>query len=68
MRVRSTAALLLGAALVCAASASAQTLKRTDAIWARSTNGAAITLDGVLSEPAWAVAESTVMELCAPPW
>ncbi len=60
MRVRLTAALLLGAALVCAVSAHAQT-KRTDAIWARSTNGAAITLDGVLSEPAWAVAESTVI-------
>jgi hypothetical protein len=60
MRVRLTAALLLGAAFVCAASAHAQT-KRLDAIWARSTNGAAITLDGVLSEPAWAQAESTII-------
>ncbi len=34
---------------------------RTDAIWARSTNGASITLDGVLNEPAWALAESTVI-------
>ena len=34
---------------------------RTDAIWARSTNGAPITLNGVLSEPAWAQAESTVI-------
>ena len=35
---------------------------RPDAIWARSTNGAAITLDGVLNEPAWAQAESTVIK------
>ena len=60
MRVRLTVALLLGAALACVASAQAQT-KRLDAIWARSTNGAAITLDGVLSEPAWAQAESTTI-------
>jgi hypothetical protein len=60
MRIRLTAALLLGAALVCAASAHAQT-PRKDAIWARSTNGAAITLDGVLSEPAWALAESVIV-------
>jgi len=38
--------------------ASGQTLKRTDAIWARSTAGAAITLDGKLNEPIWARAES----------
>src|SRR5262245_4394268 len=31
---------------------------RKDFIWARSTNGAPITLNGVLSEPAWALAES----------
>jgi hypothetical protein len=60
MRVRPIAALLLVAALASAAAAQAQT-KRTDAIWARSTNGAAITLDGVLSEPAWALAESTII-------
>ncbi len=35
--------------------------KREDAIWARSTGGAPITLDGVLSEPAWAAAESTIV-------
>lgn len=35
---------------------------RPDAIWARSTNGAAITLDGVLNEPVWAQAESTVIK------
>src|SRR6266487_825583 len=31
---------------------------RTDAIWARSTAGAAITMDGQLNEPAWAAAET----------
>ncbi len=34
---------------------------RKDFIWARSTAGAAITLDGVLNEPAWAQAESVVI-------
>lgn len=34
---------------------------RQDAIWARSTNGAPITLDGVLDEPAWAAAETKVV-------
>ncbi len=34
---------------------------RTDAIWARSTAGQHITLDGVLGEPAWAVAESVIV-------
>ncbi len=32
--------------------------KRTDVIWARSTAGAQITLDGVLNEAVWAQAES----------
>ena len=56
MRVRLTAVLLLGAAIACVSPALGQA-KREDAIWARSTNGAAITLDGVLSEPAWALAD-----------
>ena len=60
MRARVTAVLLLGAALACAFPAFAQS-KRLDAIWARSTNGATITLDGVLNEPAWAAAESIVV-------
>jgi hypothetical protein len=60
MRVRLTAVLLLGAALACVSPALGQA-KREDAIWARSTNGAAITLNGVLSEPAWAFAESTII-------
>src|SRR6266487_2562777 len=57
MRTRATAILLLGAALAFPVPAHAQAT-RTDAIWARSTAGAAITLDGVLNEPAWAKAES----------
>lgn len=47
----------IGAALLIAATAEAQ-LPRQDAIWARSTAGAPITLDGVLNEAAWAAAES----------
>ena len=49
----------IGLLLVLAAPALAQ--NRPDAIWARSTNGAPITLDGILSEPAWALAESTTI-------
>ena len=60
MRSRVIALLLLGAALACVSPALGQG-KREDAIWARSTNGAPITLDGVLSEPAWAFAESTLI-------
>ncbi len=36
---------------------------RKDFIWARSTEGAPITLDGVLDEPAWALAESVVFRM-----
>jgi len=60
MNLRLTALLLLGATLACVSPVLGQA-KREDAIWARSTNGAPITLDGVLSEPAWAFAESTVV-------
>lgn len=45
------------AALTLAGAAQAQG-PRKDVWWARSTAGAPITLDGVLSEPGWAVAES----------
>jgi hypothetical protein len=55
MNKRVIAAILLGALCAAAPPASA----RPDAIWARSTNGAPITLDGHLDEPAWANAEST---------
>ena len=46
----------LGAALPCLA----QT-PRKDYIWARSTAGAALTLDGILNEPAWLMADSMVI-------
>ncbi len=51
------AVLALGATLFTVAPSFAQG-PRLDAVWARSTNGAAITLDGNLNEPAWAVADS----------
>ena len=60
MRVRLGTALFLGSVLALAVPALAQA-PRLDAIWARSTNGAPITLDGVLDEPAWAQAESWVL-------
>jgi hypothetical protein len=53
-------ALVLGAALVSALPSAAQ-FQRYDYIWARSTGGAALTLDGHLSEPQWAQAESLVL-------
>lgn len=57
MRMTLTAALLAGATLV-APSLALGYPARTDVIWARNTNGAPITLDGILNEPAWAQAES----------
>lgn len=60
MRVRLGTALLLGSVLALAVPALAQA-PRLDTIWARSTNGAPITLDGVLNEPAWAAAETYVV-------
>ena len=53
-------ALLVVAALASARQGFAQA-PRLDAIWARTTNGALITLDGKLDEPAWAKAESLVV-------
>ncbi len=47
----------IGVLFMLALAAHGQTLKRQDVIWARSTAGAAITLDGNLNEPAWANAE-----------
>ncbi|MGH7741953.1 MAG: T9SS type A sorting domain-containing protein [Candidatus Eiseniibacteriota bacterium] len=61
MRMTTTAALLLLAALVLAPAAQAQAT-RTDYIWARSTNGQHITLDGKLDEPAWSKAETKVIQ------
>ncbi|MBN1826008.1 MAG: T9SS type A sorting domain-containing protein [Candidatus Eisenbacteria bacterium] len=57
MRGRGTTAVLIGALLIASTTVFGQA-PREDAIWARSTDGAAITLDGVLDEPAWASAES----------
>jgi hypothetical protein len=49
------------AALLLATTAVAQP-PRQDAIWARSTAGAPIVLDGILNEPQWALAESKVID------
>jgi hypothetical protein len=57
---RELAAILIAAALAGASMASADPV-RQNVIWARSTNGAAITMDGILSEPAWAAAESKIV-------
>lgn len=43
--------------MILSVSAYGQMMKRTDAIWAR-TSPTALTVDGVLNEPAWAQAES----------
>ena len=49
-------AVLAGLASPCFAQA-----PRKDFIWARSTAGAPITMDGILNEPVWAQAESVVV-------
>jgi hypothetical protein len=54
-------ATLAAAGLLFATSAVAQP-PRQDAIWARSTAGAPIVLDGQLNEPAWALAESKIVD------
>ena len=41
---------------------SAQMMKRTDAVWAKSTAGAALNLDGKLTEAEWAKADSIVLK------
>jgi hypothetical protein len=45
----------------CAAHPGHAQAPRKDFIWARSTGGAPITMDGVLNEPAWAQADSVVI-------
>jgi hypothetical protein len=52
---------LAAAALLGAATSAFAQPPRTDVIWARSTAGAPITLDGHLTEPAWAKAESLIV-------
>jgi hypothetical protein len=61
MKRAGTPATLVAMGLLVAATAWAQP-PRQDAIWARSTAGAPIVLDGVLNEPAWALAESKVID------
>jgi hypothetical protein len=55
-----TAIVVLLAGVLAAPSAWAQAARK-DAIWARSTAGAPITLDGNLNEAAWSTAESWVL-------
>jgi hypothetical protein len=52
----------LSLALLVVLAAPALAQNRPDAIWARSTGSQTITLDGVLDEPAWALAESTTIK------
>ena len=56
------ASLALAALLATVLPSPAQT-PRKDFIWARSTAGAPLTLDGVLNEPAWAMADSVVIHM-----
>ena len=61
MKRVTTLAVACSAACMLAATAWAQP-PRQDAMWARSTAGAPIVLDGKLDEPAWALAESKVID------
>jgi len=60
---RGFAAALAFTALFCATYPALAQAPRQDFIWARSTAGAPITLDGVLNEPAWAKADSVVIRM-----
>jgi hypothetical protein len=53
--------LLVGAAVISSAVPAGAVTPRPDAIWARSTAGSHITLDGVMDEPAWGNAESVTI-------
>lgn len=53
-------AMLVAGALLAAAPGMAQ-FQRYDSMWARSTGGAPLTLDGKLTEPQWAQADSLVI-------
>jgi len=61
MRPGLTATLIVGALASSVLTAFAYP-PRPDVIWARGTNGAPITLDGKLDEPAWAAADSHVVQ------
>lgn len=54
------AALVAGAMLATVLPSAAQ-FQRYDTMWARSTNGAPLTLDGYMNEPEWAQAESVLV-------
>lgn len=54
------AALVAGALLATVLPSHAQ-FQRYDTMWARSTNGAALTLDGLMNEPEWALADSVLV-------
>ena len=60
MRATIAGALMLAVMVATAGSAAAQG-QRLDAIWARTTAGQPITLDGVLDETAWQSAESVLI-------
>lgn len=60
MKGRCLAAFALAALLVQARAGEAQA-PRKDFVWARSTNGAPLTLNGILNEAAWAAADSVVI-------
>ena len=61
MKRFTTLAVMCTTACMLAATAGAQP-PRQDAIWARSTGGAPIVLDGKLNEPQWAQAETKVID------
>lgn len=56
-------ALALAAVMVSATAPALAQAPRKDFIWARSTAGAQITMDGVLNEPEWAQADSVVIRM-----
>lgn len=55
---RGSIAVFVFAVTVCCAHPGLAQAPRKDFIWARSTAGAPITLNGILNEPAWALADS----------
>ncbi len=55
-------AVLVAGAVLAMASPSRAQFTRYDTYWARSTNGAPLTLDGKLDEPQWAMAESIIVQ------
>lgn len=65
MSTRITAGLAACLMLAAALPARAQ-VPRTDVFWARTTDGEVITLDGHLTEPAWALAESVQITYAHP--